>query len=362
MPRYLAIHHAPGVSQEDFQRNIPEVLAGKHATFVQTYVNLQRAPSSTSTTPRASRRWRASSSASASPTTRSRRSSSPPPPTTCARWRAAPDDGDGHYDGGQALVRRRGAGQAAAQGQRVREHDRPPGHARAAAAVPLLRPGRHRADGGAVAVAAGHCRARTSTTTTTSPRSSSRIAGDGALLATGQLYLQQGTHGVTTFLSKPDAPEGQSYQISLIIIRMKAGRPAERGVHPPLPELQRGRLPRGSRRLGRGAQHAYYPELANVRFYADAADEFNAEPRRCAECGAAAAALPRRARRLAALRAVRRAGQPRATRARARGGQVGRDAARTQEDAQRVPGRERGLGLVRRVSRRAARAPIRCRT
>jgi hypothetical protein len=40
MPRFLAIHHAPGVSQEDFQRNIPEVLAGKHATFVHTYVNL----------------------------------------------------------------------------------------------------------------------------------------------------------------------------------------------------------------------------------------------------------------------------------------------------------------------------------
>ena len=40
MPRYLVIHHAPGVSQEDFQRNIPEVLAGKHATFVHTFVNL----------------------------------------------------------------------------------------------------------------------------------------------------------------------------------------------------------------------------------------------------------------------------------------------------------------------------------
>jgi hypothetical protein len=40
MPRYLVIHHAPGVSQEDFQRNIPEVLKGKHAAFVQTYVNL----------------------------------------------------------------------------------------------------------------------------------------------------------------------------------------------------------------------------------------------------------------------------------------------------------------------------------
>ena len=40
MPRYLVIHHAPGVSQEDFQRNIPEVLRGKHATFVHSYVNL----------------------------------------------------------------------------------------------------------------------------------------------------------------------------------------------------------------------------------------------------------------------------------------------------------------------------------
>lgn len=40
MARYLVIHHAPGVSQEDFQRNIPEVLKGKHATFVHTYVNL----------------------------------------------------------------------------------------------------------------------------------------------------------------------------------------------------------------------------------------------------------------------------------------------------------------------------------
>ncbi|APR80056.1 Hypothetical protein A7982_05403 [Minicystis rosea] len=40
MPRYLVIHHAPGVSQEDFQRNIPEVLRNKHAAFVHTYVNL----------------------------------------------------------------------------------------------------------------------------------------------------------------------------------------------------------------------------------------------------------------------------------------------------------------------------------
>lgn len=40
MPRYLVIHHAPGVSLEDFQRNIPDVLKGKHASFLHTYVNL----------------------------------------------------------------------------------------------------------------------------------------------------------------------------------------------------------------------------------------------------------------------------------------------------------------------------------
>lgn len=40
MPRYLVIHHAPGVSREDFQRNMAEVLEGKHASFAHTYVNL----------------------------------------------------------------------------------------------------------------------------------------------------------------------------------------------------------------------------------------------------------------------------------------------------------------------------------
>ena len=40
MPRYLIIHHAPGVTAEDFQKNVPAVLEGKHATFVQSYTNL----------------------------------------------------------------------------------------------------------------------------------------------------------------------------------------------------------------------------------------------------------------------------------------------------------------------------------
>jgi hypothetical protein len=110
------------------------------------------------------------------------------------------------------------------------------------------------------------------------------LAGDGALLATGQLYLQQGTHGVTTFLRKPDAPEAQSYQISLIVIRMKQEGPQNeafllRCVH--CNEI----VFRMDRDVWRPPQHPYYAELPNVRFYADAADAFNAEPRVCPKCG-----------------------------------------------------------------------------
>jgi hypothetical protein len=40
MPRYLIIHHSPGVTREGFQANIPAVLEGKFATFVQSYANM----------------------------------------------------------------------------------------------------------------------------------------------------------------------------------------------------------------------------------------------------------------------------------------------------------------------------------
>jgi Nickel responsive protein SCO4226-like len=40
MPRYLVVHHAPGVTPEQFQQNVPTVLEGKFATFVQCYANL----------------------------------------------------------------------------------------------------------------------------------------------------------------------------------------------------------------------------------------------------------------------------------------------------------------------------------
>jgi hypothetical protein len=117
------------------------------------------------------------------------------------------------------------------------------------------------------------------------------MAGDGAMLVTGQLYLQQGTHGVTTFLRKSDAPEGQSYQISLIIIRMKREGPQNEGFI--LRCVQCNEIVfRIDRDVWKGPEHRYYPELANVRFYADAADAFNAEPRSCPKCGAGQPRFP----------------------------------------------------------------------
>ncbi len=110
------------------------------------------------------------------------------------------------------------------------------------------------------------------------------LAGDGALLATGQLYLQQGTHGVTTFLRKSDGAEAQSYQISLIVIRMRAEGPQNEAFILRCVGCNEIVF-RVDRDVFTGRQHRYYPELANVRFYADAADAFNAEPRRCANCG-----------------------------------------------------------------------------
>jgi hypothetical protein len=40
MPRYLVIHHSPGVTAEGFQQSVPAVLEGKHAKFVQCYANM----------------------------------------------------------------------------------------------------------------------------------------------------------------------------------------------------------------------------------------------------------------------------------------------------------------------------------
>ncbi|APR80058.1 Hypothetical protein A7982_05405 [Minicystis rosea] len=117
------------------------------------------------------------------------------------------------------------------------------------------------------------------------------MAGAGSMLATGQLYLQQGTHGVTTFLRKPEAAEAHSYQISLIIIRMKDEGPQNEGFVMRCSKCNEIVF-RMDRDVWDGPSHAHYPELANVRFYADAVDVFNAEPRTCAKCGTVQARFP----------------------------------------------------------------------
>ena len=117
------------------------------------------------------------------------------------------------------------------------------------------------------------------------------MAGEGGLIATGQLYLQQGTHGVTTFLRQPAGPEGKGYQISLIIVRMKAEGPQNEGFI--LRCLKCNEIVfRMDRDVWGGPSQAYYPELLNIRFYADAVDAYNAESRSCDKCNAAQPRFP----------------------------------------------------------------------
>jgi hypothetical protein len=117
------------------------------------------------------------------------------------------------------------------------------------------------------------------------------MAGEGGLIATGQLYLQQGTHGVTTFLRQPTGPEGKHYQIALIILRMKPEGPQNEGFILRCPSCNEVVF-RMDRDVWTPAAQPHYPELVNVRFYADAADAYNAEPRACAKCGAAQPRFP----------------------------------------------------------------------
>lgn len=111
------------------------------------------------------------------------------------------------------------------------------------------------------------------------------MAADGALLASGQLYLQQGTHGVTTFLRNAKSPEATTYQVSLIIIRMKRTGPQNEGFIMRCPGCNEVVF-RMDRDVWVGEEHRFYPELANLRFYADAVDAFNAEDRACPKCAA----------------------------------------------------------------------------
>lgn len=40
MPQFISIHRAPGLSQEEFQQNAPDVLESKHAKSLHTYANV----------------------------------------------------------------------------------------------------------------------------------------------------------------------------------------------------------------------------------------------------------------------------------------------------------------------------------
>jgi Protein of unknown function (DUF4242) len=40
VPQFISIHRAPGLSQEEFQQNAPDVLASKHARSLHTYANV----------------------------------------------------------------------------------------------------------------------------------------------------------------------------------------------------------------------------------------------------------------------------------------------------------------------------------
>jgi hypothetical protein len=111
------------------------------------------------------------------------------------------------------------------------------------------------------------------------------MASEGGLIATGQLYLQQGTHGVTTFIRQPAGPEGKHYQLALIIIRIKPEGPQHEGFILRCPKCNEVVF-RMDRDVWPSSPHPYYPELLNIRFYADAVDAYNAEPRRCAACDA----------------------------------------------------------------------------
>ncbi len=116
------------------------------------------------------------------------------------------------------------------------------------------------------------------------------MAGEGATANTGQLFLQEGTHGVTTFLRQPKGPEGKQYVLALITLRMKSEGPQNEGFimrchkcNEIVFRMDRDVFSAPARRV---------PELANIRFYADAADAYNAEPRTCGKCGEAQLRFP----------------------------------------------------------------------
>jgi hypothetical protein len=117
------------------------------------------------------------------------------------------------------------------------------------------------------------------------------LAGEGGLISTGQLYLQQGTHGVTSFLRKPTGREGEHYIVALIILRMKQEGPQNEAFILRCHKCNEV-VYRMDRDVWKEPPQPYYAELGNVRFYADAADDYNAEARTCPKCAVAQLRFP----------------------------------------------------------------------
>lgn len=42
MPKFMSIHRAPGLSEQEFMMNAPQVFAGKHARMVHSYANMAK--------------------------------------------------------------------------------------------------------------------------------------------------------------------------------------------------------------------------------------------------------------------------------------------------------------------------------
>ena len=75
----------------------------------------------------------------------------------------------------------------------------------------------------------------------------------------------------------------QSYQISLIIIHMKTEGPQMKGIIIRCLKCNEV-VYRLDRDIFKGPDHQHYGELANIRFYADAAEHFDTTARVCPSC------------------------------------------------------------------------------
>lgn len=111
------------------------------------------------------------------------------------------------------------------------------------------------------------------------------LAAEGGSLTTGQLYVQNSTHGVTMFLKKAAAPEMENYQVSIIAIRMKESGPQNEAMMFRCSSCNEVVF-RYDRDVHAGPPHKHYRELPNIRLYADAVDAFNGCDRICPACGA----------------------------------------------------------------------------